>query len=94
MRCLQRSLGVCADSVPLGACSNSAPSARVLTRCVCAVQSVATVTAAAGPQVLKIALPIGKQLLGLSAKAIVAGVSAVTAATNERQKQIDKKRKD
>lgn len=58
------------------------------------LQSVATVTAAAGPQILKVALPLGKQILGFSAKALVAGVSAVGAATSERQKQNAKKRSD
>lgn len=50
-----------------------------------AVQGIATAAAAAGPQVLKVALPIGKQLLTYGAQGLVAGVSAIDAAKKNKR---------
>ena len=63
------------------------------------MQGFATVAAAAGPQVMKVALPIGKQLFALGAKGLVAGVAALDSngkdkKSSESKQKTDQARKD
>lgn len=54
------------------------------------MQGVAAFTAAAGPQVLKAAGPVGKKLLQVSAQAVVAGVGALDSAQKKSKQRSDK----